>query len=108
MIPKGGGKGEIGEEASKLSENNARRLLAICTELVNLCADVTGEIDPAAVAMLAFVKDDIRFDGPGATAGATSGDCFGYRSRGAANLNFAQEARFPTAKWFEDVADPQR
>jgi hypothetical protein len=36
-----------------------RLLLVMCTELVNLCAKVTGKIDPAAGAMLAYVRDDI-------------------------------------------------
>jgi hypothetical protein len=31
----------------------------MCTELVNLCARLTGKIDPAAAAMLAYVRDDI-------------------------------------------------
>ena len=31
----------------------------LCTELVNLCARLTGKIDPAAGAMLAYVRDDI-------------------------------------------------
>ena len=35
-----------------------RLLLFICTELVNFCTSVTGKIDPAAAAMLAYVGDD--------------------------------------------------
>lgn len=46
-------------EKSNLSEQDMRRLLIVCTELVNFCANVTGNIDPAAVAMLAYVGDDI-------------------------------------------------
>jgi hypothetical protein len=46
-------------EKSQLSKQDARLLLVICTELVNLCARLTGKIDPAAAAMLAYVRDDI-------------------------------------------------
>jgi hypothetical protein len=42
-----------------LSERDVRLLLVVCTELVNFCASVTGQIDPAAAAMLAYVRDDI-------------------------------------------------
>ena len=46
-------------EKSQLSERDVRLLLVICTELVNFCASVTGKIDPAAAAMLTYVRDDI-------------------------------------------------
>lgn len=46
-------------EGSKLSKRDARLLLVTCTELVNLCAKLTAKIDPAAAAMLAYVRDDI-------------------------------------------------
>jgi hypothetical protein len=46
-------------EKSQLSERDVRLLLGVCTELVNFCASVTGKIDPAAAAMLAYVRDDI-------------------------------------------------
>jgi hypothetical protein len=46
-------------EESKLSKQDTRLLLVVCTELVNLCAKLTGKIDPAAAAMLAYVRDDI-------------------------------------------------
>jgi hypothetical protein len=46
-------------DKSHLSERDARLLLIVCTELVNFCASVTGQIDPAAAAMLAYVRDDI-------------------------------------------------
>lgn len=47
-------------EKSQLSERDIRMLLVVCSELVNFCASVTGQIDPAAAAMLAYVRDDIR------------------------------------------------
>ena len=46
-------------EKSNLSKQDVRLLLIMCTELVNLCAKLTGKIDPAAAAMLAYVRDDI-------------------------------------------------
>jgi hypothetical protein len=46
-------------DKSHLSERDVRLLLVVCTELVNFCASVTGKIDPAAAAMLAYVRDDI-------------------------------------------------
>ena len=47
-------------EKSQLSERDIRMLLVVCSELVNFCASVTRHIDPAAAAMLAYVRDDIR------------------------------------------------
>jgi hypothetical protein len=46
-------------EKSQLSERDVRLLLVVCAELVNFCANVTGRIDPAASAMLAYVGDEI-------------------------------------------------
>jgi hypothetical protein len=46
-------------EKSQLSKQDVRLLLVACTELVNLCVKLTGKIDPAAAAMLAYVRDDI-------------------------------------------------
>ena len=47
-------------EKSQLSKQDIRLLLIVCTELVNLCAKLTGKIDPAAAAMLAYVRDDMQ------------------------------------------------
>lgn len=52
-------KEEQNLDKSHLSERDIRLLLVVCTELVNFCASVTGQIDPAAAAMLAYVRDDI-------------------------------------------------
>ena len=46
-------------EESQLSKQDIRLMLVLCTELVNLCARLTGKIDPSAGAMLAYVRDDI-------------------------------------------------
>jgi hypothetical protein len=53
---------EADSATSQLSERDIRVLLVLCSELVNLCAKVTGQIDPAVGAMLAYVRDDIRFE----------------------------------------------
>jgi hypothetical protein len=50
---------ETGVEQSRLSKQDICLLLIISTELVNLCVKLTGKIDPAAAAMLAYVRDDI-------------------------------------------------
>ena len=46
-------------DKSQLSKQDVRLLVIMCTELVNLCAKLTGKIDPAAAAMLTYVRDDI-------------------------------------------------
>jgi hypothetical protein len=46
-------------EKSQLSKQDTRLLLVMCTEFVNLCARLIGKIDPAATAMLTYVRDDI-------------------------------------------------
>jgi hypothetical protein len=55
-------KREPDPETSKLSEGDIRLLLVLCTEIVNFAAKATGKIDPAAGAMLAYVRDDILFE----------------------------------------------
>jgi hypothetical protein len=52
-------KSDTDTEKSQLSKQDTRLLLVLCTEFVNLCARLTGKIDPAAGAMLAYVRDDI-------------------------------------------------
>jgi hypothetical protein len=58
-------KSDTGTEKSQLSKQDTRILLVLCTELVNLCARLTGKIDPAAGAMLAYVRDDIATENKG-------------------------------------------
>jgi hypothetical protein len=55
-------KREAESEQSQISERDSRLLLILCAELVNFCAKITGQIDPAAAAMLAYIRDDIRFE----------------------------------------------
>jgi hypothetical protein len=52
-------KSDSETDRSQLSKQDIRLMLVMCTELVNLCAKLTGKIDPAAAAMLAYVRDDI-------------------------------------------------
>jgi hypothetical protein len=52
-------KSKADVDKSQLSKQDLRLMLVMCTELVNLCAKLTGKIDPAAAAMLAYVRDDI-------------------------------------------------
>ena len=52
-------KSDSDTEKSQLSKQDIRVMLVLCTEIVNLCARLTGKIDPAAAAMLTYVRDDI-------------------------------------------------
>ena len=54
------GSRQTDAEKSHLSKQDVRLLLVMCAELVNLCARLTGNIDPAAAAMLTYVRDDIQ------------------------------------------------
>jgi hypothetical protein len=60
MASRAGKKLETEIEKSQLSKQDIRLLIIVCTELVNLCARLTGKIDPAAAAMLTYVRDDIQ------------------------------------------------
>ena len=55
-------KSKKASEKSQLTERDIRLLLVMCTEMVSLCARLTGRIDPAAAAMLAYVRDDIAHE----------------------------------------------
>ena len=59
MVSKLNKKSVPDADKSQLSKQDIRLLLSTCTELVNMCAKLTGKIDPAAAAMLAYVRDDI-------------------------------------------------
>lgn len=59
MVARVNKKLESETDKSQLSKQDLRLMLVMCTELVNLCAKLTGRIDPAAAAMLAYVRDDI-------------------------------------------------
>jgi hypothetical protein len=53
---------ELETVRSQLSKQDVRLMLVMCTELVNLCARLTRKIDPAAAAMLTYVRDDIAVE----------------------------------------------
>jgi hypothetical protein len=55
-----GMKTETRAQKSTLSKKDTRLLLVVCTELINLCARLTGKIDPTAAAMLVYVSDEIK------------------------------------------------
>ena len=59
MVARVNKKSESDQDKSQLSKQDLRLMLVMCTELVNLCAKLTGKIDPAAAAMLTYVRDDI-------------------------------------------------
>ena len=59
MVARVNKKSESDPDKSQLSKQDLRLMLVMCTELVNLCAKLTGRIDPAAAAMLAYVRNDI-------------------------------------------------
>jgi hypothetical protein len=59
MVPQVKKQSNSERDKSQLSKQDVRLLLVMCTELVNLCSKLTGKIDPAAAAMLAYVRDDI-------------------------------------------------
>ena len=52
-------KSDTDTENSHLSKKDIRRMLVMCTELVNLCSKLTRMIDHAAAVILAYVRDDI-------------------------------------------------
>jgi hypothetical protein len=46
-------RGDIG-----LTPSEASRLLAICVDLIDLCAKVTGRIDPAVGSVVSYARDE--------------------------------------------------
>ena len=59
MVARVNKKSESETGKSQLSQQDLRLMLVMCAELVNLCVKLTGKIDPAAAAMLTYVRDDI-------------------------------------------------
>ena len=68
-------KSQTMPEYPKLPPSDARtraaKLLSICVDLLELCTEVTGTIDPAAAWLVAHAKDEvtlgtygIRYDQP--------------------------------------------
>jgi hypothetical protein len=46
-------------EGVPLTATQAERLLSICVDMIDLCAEVTGKIDPAVGTMVAYACDDV-------------------------------------------------
>jgi hypothetical protein len=46
-------------EGAPLTATQAERLLSICVDMIDLCAEVTGKIDPAVGTMVAYACDDV-------------------------------------------------
>ncbi len=42
----------------RLTPSDARRLMAICIDLIDLCAKVTGKIDPALASIVNYARDE--------------------------------------------------
>ena len=45
-------------EAVGLTPSEACRLMAICIDLIDLCAKVTGKIDPAIASIVSYARDE--------------------------------------------------
>ena len=45
-------------EGVPLTAAQAERLLSICVDMIDLCSEVTGKIDPAVGTMVAYACDD--------------------------------------------------
>jgi hypothetical protein len=41
-----------------LTPSDASRLIAICIDLIDLCAKVTGKIDPAVASIVSYARDE--------------------------------------------------
>ena len=46
-------------------QSQAAKLLSVCVELIELCIEVTGTIDPAAAWLVVHAKDEITLGGWG-------------------------------------------
>jgi hypothetical protein len=49
-------------EVATVTDVEARRLLGVCIELIDLCSKLTGKIDPAAGTLIAHARDEAIFD----------------------------------------------
>ena len=50
---------EAGGEDVGLTAADACRLVAICIDLIDLCAKVTGKIDPAVASIVGYARDEV-------------------------------------------------
>ncbi len=49
---------EVNREGISLTPLEAGRLMAICVDLIDLCAKVTGKIDPAIASIVDYARDE--------------------------------------------------
>jgi hypothetical protein len=42
-----------------LTPSDACRLMAICIDLIDLCAKVTGKVDPAIASIVGYARDEV-------------------------------------------------
>jgi hypothetical protein len=49
---------KVNREDVGLTHSEACRLMAICVDLIDLCAKVTGKIDPAVGSMVDYARDE--------------------------------------------------
>lgn len=49
-------------EDVELTPSEAGRLIAICIDLIDLCAKVTGKIDPAVGTIVGYARDEALSD----------------------------------------------
>ena len=73
-----------------LTATQAERLLSICVDMIDLCAEVTGTIDPAVGTMVAYACED-ALNGILGTKPQPALSAFGHD---AANL----KSRYPRAR----------
>jgi hypothetical protein len=48
----------VEREEIGLTHSEACRLMAICVDLIDLCAKVTGKIDPAVGSIVSYARDE--------------------------------------------------
>lgn len=51
-------RSEVSREDVVLTPAEAGRLIAICIDLIDLCAKVTGKIDPAVASIVGYARDE--------------------------------------------------
>jgi hypothetical protein len=58
MLYKRSGPSRANREDVGLTHSEACRLMAICIDLIDLCAKVTGKIDPAIASIVDYARDE--------------------------------------------------
>ena len=58
MLDEGSRPSVANREDVGLTPSEACRLMAICIDLIDLCAKVTGKIDPAIASIVGYARDE--------------------------------------------------